>query len=139
MFWGKRGDCKASPPYSLQFEKYTENKMPTRQKQMLKIKFSLSGNPLIQSQYIADGEKSHWFVVRLNSTVFIPPSLFHRLYSTVSMESTMLIFAMERRGTAVASRQAAMETAEASAMAAIGTATGCSVSVFAAPTKIQQT
>ena len=44
---------------------------------------------------------------------------------TVSMESTMLIPAIERSGIAVASRQAKMEIIEASAIAKTGTATGC--------------
>ncbi len=46
-------------------------------------------------------------------------------YSTVSMESTMLIPAIERNGIAVASRQAKMEITEVSAIAGTGTATSC--------------
>ena len=48
-------------------------------------------------------------------------------------------FAIECSGIAVASRQAATETTAASIIAITGTATSCKASVFAAPTKIQQT
>ena len=51
----------------------------------------------------------------------------------------MFIFAIERSGIAVASRQAATETTATSIIAMTGTVTSCKVSVFAAPTKIQQT
>ena len=48
-------------------------------------------------------------------------------------------FEEKRSGIAVASRQAATETTAASIIAITGTATSCKASVFAAPTKIQQT
>ena len=51
----------------------------------------------------------------------------------------MLILAIERRGIAVASRQATIEIIAASTIAITGTATSCKASVCAAPTKIQQT
>ena len=59
-------------------------------------------------------------------------------YSTVSIESTMLIFPIQYSGTAVAARHAATDTAAASRIAAAGTAVNCSVSVAAALTKIVQ-
>ena len=65
--------------------------------------------------------------------------LLLRCYSIFSIVSTMFIFAIECSGIAVASRQAATETTAASIIAITGTATSCKASVFAAPTKIQQT
>ena len=59
-------------------------------------------------------------------------------YSTVSIESTMLIFPIPYSGTAVAARHAATDTAAASRIAAAGTAVSCSESVAAALTKIVQ-
>ena len=81
----------------------------------------------------------------LKCNISKPPSsckagrLLLRCYSTFSIDSTMFIFAIERSGIAVASRQAATETTAASIIAMTGTVTSCKVSVFAAPTKIQQT
>lgn len=59
-------------------------------------------------------------------------------YSSVPMESTIFISAIESRGITVANRQAAIEIIAASAIAATGTETSCKVSVCAAPTKMQQ-
>lgn len=64
---------------------------------------------------------------------------FTNLLLKFSIDSTMFIFAIECSGIAVASRQAATETTAASIIAITGTATSCKASVFAAPTKIQQT
>lgn len=59
-------------------------------------------------------------------------------YSTVSIESTILILEMDLKGTAVASRQAAIAIAAASSTGIKGKAVSCMVSVEAAFTKIVQ-
>lgn len=59
-----------------------------------------------------------------------------RFYSTASMESTILSFAIFRRGTTVASRQAAMDNTTASAIGISGGKTSDSSSVAAASTSM---
>lgn len=55
-----------------------------------------------------------------------------------TLESTMLILAIERSGIAVASKQATIDMIAASIIAMTETATSCKESVCAAPTKILQ-
>lgn len=61
-----------------------------------------------------------------------------KTHSTVSIESTILIFEIFRKGMAVANRQAKMEMIAASEIAKTGIAISCNVSVCAALTKTQQ-
>ena len=63
---------------------------------------------------------------------------FDNIYSMVIIDFTMSAFAIERRGIAVAIKQAIIETAAASKMEIIGTAPNCRILLVAASMNTEQ-
>ena len=65
----------------------------------------------------------------------LPPP---KVYSIITIDFTISVFAIERRGIAVAIKQAMTETAVASKMGIIGTVPNCRVLLTAASIKAAQ-